>query len=146
MAVLETAILSSLSSSPCPPSSPASIITGINTSPSTHWAEADWMQELHFVGLKHQEVSQASQGFVSSQQQGSDSCLAQLRCAASHDEAVATVVAELMRKLIRMFGLAGEDMSSSKSLAGVGVDSLMAIELCNWIKSQLNVDISISSF
>jgi acyl carrier protein len=63
--------------------------------------------------------------------------------AASYGEAVGIVLREMTRKLMRMFGLAEDDMSASKSLASIGVDSLVAIELRIWITSQLNVDVSI---
>lgn len=139
MAVLERAILSSSSS----PSSPAVNVTGINTSPGAHWSEADWMQEDRFAGIKYREALQTDQGVVSSTQSGVDGVRAQLSHAASHEEAVAIVVKEMTQKLARMFGLAEDDMSSSQSLAGVGVDSLVAIELRNWITAQLNVDVSV---
>jgi acyl carrier protein len=67
----------------------------------------------------------------------------ELSRAASNGEAVGIVLREMTRKLMRMFGLAEDDMSASKSLASIGVDSLVAIELRTWITSQLNVDVSI---
>lgn len=50
----------------------------------------------------------------------------------------------MTRKLMRMFGLAQDDISTpSKSLASIGVDSLVAIELRTWILSQVGVDVPI---
>lgn len=140
MDVLEKAILCS---SPQFPSPPAAVVTGINTSPGAHWTEANWIQEQRFVGLKYRQVLHADQSFVSSHKKGPDGVRAQLSRVTSHDEAISIVLKAMTEKLMRMFGLAEDDMSSSKNLAGVGVDSLVAIELRNWITSEIHVDVSI---
>lgn len=127
----------------CSSSCPAVIVTGINTSPGPHWEE-DWIQEKRFAGLKYRESRLTGSG--QSLEFSADSLQAQLQGAASHDEAVAVVVKQMTQKLMRMFGLTDNDISSTgnSSLAGLGIDSLVSIELRSWIASQLKVDISTS--
>ncbi|TIC97276.1 Lovastatin diketide synthase mokB [Colletotrichum higginsianum] len=142
--LLEKAILS-----PSPPSSSSDpsqgvVVTGINTSRGSHWSESRWIQEARFAGLKYREAPvQGSRVAGSSSQQGHDDIRGELGRAASYDEAMGVVLREMSRKLMRMFGLAEDDMSASKSLTSIGVDSLVAIELRTWITSQLNVDVPI---
>lgn len=127
----------------CSSSCPAVIVTGINTSPGPHWEE-DWIQEKRFAGLKYRESRRTGSG--QSLEFSADSLQAQLQSAASHDDAVAIVVRQMTQKLMRMFGLTDNDISSTgnSSLAGLGIDSLVSIELRSWIASQLKVDISTS--
>ncbi|KAK6225590.1 polyketide synthase [Colletotrichum tabaci] len=142
--LLEKAIVS-----PSPPSSSSDpsqgvVVTGINTSRGSHWSESRWIQEARFAGLKYREAPvQGSRVAGSSSQQGHDDIRGELGRAASYDEAMGVVLREMSRKLMRMFGLAEDDMSASKSLTSIGVDSLVAIELRTWITSQLNVDVPI---
>ncbi|KAI3400684.1 hypothetical protein diail_2396 [Diaporthe ilicicola] len=127
----------------CSSSCPAVIVMGINTSPGPHWEE-DWIQEKRFAGLKYRESRLTGSG--QRLEFSPDSLQAQLQCAASHDEAVAIVVKQMTQKLMRMFGLTNNDISSTgnSSLAGLGIDSLVSIELRSWIASQLKVDIATS--
>jgi acyl carrier protein len=143
MLLIEEAIFSPPLPSPSSNSLQAAVVTGINASPGAHWAEARWIQEARFAGLKYREVLKVGQITGSSTQQGPDDVRGELSRAASYDEAVGIVLREMTRKLMRMFGLAEDDMSGSKSLTSIGVDSLVAIELRTWITSQLNVDVSI---
>ncbi|KAH8745877.1 polyketide synthase [Hyaloscypha sp. PMI_1271] len=143
MLLIEKAIFTPPLPSPSSNSLQAAVVTGINAAPGAHWAEARWIQEARFVGLKYREVLQVGQITGSSTQQGPDDVRGELGRAASYGEAVGIVLREMTRKLMRMFGLAEDDVSACKSLASIGVDSLVAIELRTWITSQLNVDVSI---
>lgn len=160
LALLERAILScSLSSSSSVPSScgsdaswshslttsPTILFTGINTSPGAHWTKTSWIQEDRFQGLKYRDAAQIGkyQDSAPSQQQEPDSLRAELSDATTHEEAVAIVLGEIIGKLMHMFGLKGDDASSSKDLASIGVDSLVAIELCNWVTARFKVEVSL---
>ncbi|KAG6355609.1 hypothetical protein INS49_003571 [Diaporthe citri] len=127
----------------CSGSCPAVVVTGINTSPGPRWEE-DWIQEKRFAGLKYRKSRLAGSG--QALESSPDSLQAQLQCAASHDEAVVIVVKQMTQKLMRMFGLTDNDISSTgnSSLAGLGIDSLVSIELRNRIAPQLKVDIATS--
>ncbi|OJK00237.1 hypothetical protein ASPACDRAFT_28570 [Aspergillus aculeatus ATCC 16872] len=147
LAVLEQALrMSSTSpalSSPTP-TSPAVIVTGINTGPGPHWTGADWMQEARFAGIRYRDpVSGHQHGALSSTPFHDDSLRNQVSSATTQEDATALVVQAIGQKLVSMFGLADAEMCANRTLAGVGVDSLVAIELRNWITAQLKVDISV---
>ncbi|KDN62134.1 hypothetical protein CSUB01_12500 [Colletotrichum sublineola] len=128
------------------------VVTGINAFKGAHWTEARWIQEPRFAGLKYREEdgealrSSSSAGWR--KQQGLDcsggdkeenDARGELGRAVSFDEAVAIVLREMTHKLVRMFGLAEDNddgVTASKSLSSIGVDSLVAIELRNWISSR----------
>lgn len=139
-AMVERAIASSNKSLP------EVVMTGINTSPGAHWAEERWIQEARFAGLKPrpQVVLQAGPATTPGpDQNGLGDTRAELSRAVSYDDAVGMVLEAMSRKLRRMFGLGEDDVSGSRTLASLGVDSLVAIELRTWLMSQLDVDISI---
>lgn len=151
--LLEQAIVRACSTS-APPSQhfdssalslPAAVVTGINRSAGVHWTEATWMQENRFLGLRYRETSSAGQGRVPSGGTPSSSSDVWIRVSesSSRDEAVGIILEKMTEKLLRMLGTAEHDLSSSRSLASVGVDSLVAIELRNWITTQLQVDVSV---
>ncbi|RAH80851.1 polyketide synthase [Aspergillus japonicus CBS 114.51] len=124
--------------------SPAVIVTGINTSPGPHWTDADWMQEARFAGIRYREPVRGHQyGASSTVPVNEDSLRNQVSRATTQEEATALVVQAIGQKLVAMFGLAEAEMPANRTLAGVGFDSLVAIELRNWITAQLNVDISV---
>jgi surfactin synthase thioesterase subunit/acyl carrier protein len=54
------------------------------------------------------------------------------------------VVREVVReKLGAMLGVAGEDVEPSKKISELGVDSLMAIEVKNWVDKEFSVQVSV---
>ncbi|PYH87097.1 polyketide synthase [Aspergillus uvarum CBS 121591] len=140
---LQTSSMSPASSSPAP-TSPAVIVTGINTGPGPHWTDADWMQEARFAGIRYRDPVRGHQhGTLSSVPVCEDSLRSQVNRVTTQEEATALVVQAIGQKIVAMFGLADAEMSANRTLAEVGVDSLVAIELRNWITAQLSVDISI---
>lgn len=151
--LLEQAIVPTYSPSPPPChdldssafSLPAAVITGINRSAGVHWTEATWIQENRFLGLRYRETLEVGKGRVSSggSPSSSSDVWGRVSESSSRDEAVGIILEKMTEKLLRMLGTAEHDMSSSRSLASVGVDSLVAIELRNWITTQLQVDVSV---
>ncbi|GAB1210912.1 hypothetical protein ATERTT37_000022 [Aspergillus terreus] len=141
LAVLEQAM--SPVSSPTAPTRPAVIVTGINTRPGPHWAHADWMQEARFAGIKYRDPLRDNNGALSPTPAEDDNLHARLNRATSQQESIAVIMEAMGRKLISMFGLTDSEMSATQTLAGIGVDSLVAIELRNWITARFNVDISV---
>lgn len=141
LAVLEQAM--SPVCSPTAPTRPAVIVTGINTRPGPHWAHADWMQEARFAGIKYRDPLRDNNGALSLTPAEDDNLHARLNRATSQQESIAVIMEAMGRKLISMFGLTDSEMSATQTLAGIGVDSLVAIELRNWITARFNVDISV---
>jgi len=56
------------------------------------------------------------------------------RAAESHEEKVQVVITALVGKLARAMCIAPDDVETSKPLSAYGVDSLMAVELRNWMR------------
>ncbi|KAH6635388.1 polyketide synthase [Chaetomium sp. MPI-SDFR-AT-0129] len=163
--VLEWCILqsssSSSSSSPSPISSsaasgPAQITTCINTGPGPHWDKAAWCQEGRFAGLRYRHTTTpttAAQTHPVTATSGTDgkgvvrgegTLRDQLASSdLSTAEAAEVICRGLVRKLASMFGLVEGDVVPMGNLAAYGVDSLVAVELRNWIVSQAGADVSI---
>ncbi|GES66466.1 polyketide synthase [Aspergillus terreus] len=141
LAVLEQVISSVCSRAA--PTRPAVIVTGINTRPGPHWANADWMQEARVAGIKYRDPLRDNHGALSLIQAEDDNLHARLNRAINQQESIAVIMEAMSHKLISMFGLTISEMSATQTLAGIGVDSLVAIELRNWITAQFNVDISV---
>lgn len=58
-------------------------------------------------------------------------------------ERVATVISSLMKKLSRALTVSEEDIDSRKPLSDYGVDSLMAVELRNWIRRDFSATVAV---
>lgn len=116
------------------------IITGIDKSLDPRLEEAGWIKDNRFSALKCQ---QATQEVLSSSNSNKASLPSQLSKISSADEAQEVVLRELLKKLKSMFAIPAEDVSPSRNLAYFGVDSLVGVELRNWIASQVGSDISI---
>jgi NAD(P)-dependent dehydrogenase (short-subunit alcohol dehydrogenase family) len=137
--IIESAILD-------PPSEAASaqIITGIGTRPGSHWAEASWLQDVRFATLRGRAMDVEGQMQSHSDRQESQLSAGQaLSMATSLDEAIDVVEKAIIVKLATMFLIAEESIIASKSLSEYGVDSLVAVELRNWLAAQLSSDISV---
>jgi aryl carrier-like protein len=132
--ILESAILSP---------SAAQIITGINTRPGAHWEEANWIKESRFAGLKYHQSTQKSTSGGQGNTANAGKLRGQLPSASSLAEASELILHAITMKLTNMFGVAEEEIVPSKDLAEYGVDSLIAVELRNWIAAQAASDISI---
>ena len=133
LCILESVILS--------PSS-AQVITGINRQAGSHWDQIDWINEERFASLRYRQTSQQSD--LGAKAIGSTENLrGRLSSVSTLAEAERIILKELTHKLQKMFGLMEEDVSPSKPLSDFGVDSLISVELRNWIASQLSSEFSI---
>ncbi|KAI8632693.1 polyketide synthase [Xylariaceae sp. FL1651] len=119
------------------------VVAGINTGPGPHWNEADWMHESRFAGLRYRDPDRASQTGSKAGQASSSGLQIALSQAKSMDAASEVMLAALNEKLATMFSLSIEDVAASANLSALGVDSLIAVELRNWIAAQAASDVSI---
>lgn len=67
----------------------------------------------------------------------------QIASAESSEEATALVVVAIVAKVSDMFASPESDIDPTGSLKDIGVDSLVAVELRNWLIANARVDISI---
>nr|Q86ZD9.1 RecName: Full=Squalestatin tetraketide synthase; Short=SQTKS; AltName: Full=Highly reducing polyketide synthase 1; Short=HR-PKS 1; AltName: Full=Squalestatin S1 biosynthesis cluster protein pks1 [Phoma sp. C2932]AAO62426.1 type I polyketide synthase [Phoma sp. C2932] len=129
---------------PPPEASSAQIITGISTKPGRHWTESSWLQDARFATLR--ERARDVKELSNSQGGAQDKQLAagqELSMATSLVEAIDVVGRAITAKLATMFLIAAESIIASKSLSEYGVDSLVAVELRNWLAAQLSSDVSV---
>lgn len=117
----------------------AQIVTGIESGPGTDWPEVGWLQDSRFDGLRPRMLFSASAVDVKSEQAinlrialPAEMCL---------EKATACILGELTKELIRMFGAI--EINPSKDLAFHGVDSLVAVEIRNWLVAQTAVELSV---
>jgi hypothetical protein len=66
-----------------------------------------------------------------------------LRTARTVEEATTLVVDMLVRRLASVMGLQAEDIDSSKPVHYYGVDSLVAVELRNWLAKYLEAQVEV---
>lgn len=100
-----------------------------------------WREELRFTGLRClQALGSKSAGGV---KKGDDSFGHLLSKAASLDEAADHIANAIVNKLSEMSMLAVAEIDKSQELGKYGVDSLVAIELRNWLVSRMQTEISI---
>lgn len=65
------------------------------------------------------------------------------RAAADGEEKVQVVISALVAKLARAMSISPEDVELSKPLSSYGVDSLMAVELRNWIRRDFAAPVAV---
>lgn len=69
--------------------------------------------------------------------------IAQLARSSSSDEAVQTTQQILLERMAKVICLSVSDMDVSKPVYAYGVDSLVAVELRNWLAAELKSELSI---
>lgn len=65
------------------------------------------------------------------------------RAAATEEEKTQVVITALVAKLARAMSMSPEDVELSKPLSSYGVDSLMAVELRNWMKRDFGAPLAV---
>jgi phosphopantetheine binding protein len=99
-----------------------------------------WLRTLsHFAYLQQMDV----QASTTEEQSSSDGLIAQLSRSTSMDEATDIVQTILLTKVGEIIMTAVTDIDASKPIYTYGVDSLVAVELRNWLALELKSDISI---
>ena len=124
----------------------AQIITGLPTPGSLRRSDRDipsWMTRPLFRPLY--EMDRLDSGAVQMQpHKGSATDYANLLSTAGSFEAACTVAVEaLVKKLSKILFVAEEDVDTSRPMSALGVDSLVAIEIRQWLASELKSDVPV---
>lgn len=116
------------------------IVTGITGSGTTAQRDPRYTPLRQLV-IQNQQLGAST---AQSNSAGSTKHLSeQIAGAESAEEATGLVTAALIAKVSDMFGRPEADTDASSSLKDFGVDSLVAVELRNWLISSARADISI---
>lgn len=108
-----------------------------------------WLRTLsHFAYMQLMDVSTTSSSSSSSlsganSKNADNVLLTQLRASANIDAATETVTQILLAKIAKSIMTSASDIDTSKPVYAYGVDSLVAVELRNWVGMELQSDINI---
>lgn len=117
------------------------ILIGIATGVGADWGVAPWRHDLRFSGLK--QAQQASQEHSKSKKQNTLDLGTQLTNARSWDEAVNYVCAAIVVKISEMFSMTESEIDKMAPMSRYGIDSLVAVELRNWLSHMVQVQSSV---
>ncbi|KAI1345755.1 hypothetical protein F5Y01DRAFT_320442 [Xylaria sp. FL0043] len=128
---------------------PTQVIVGAGTGGAVQAAEASsigggdyyWLRTLpQFAYLQRLDVQETS---VNEERHSSDGAIERLSHATSMDAAAEIVQDILLAKVTKVIMVPVTDIDTSKPVYTYGVDSLVAVELRNWLAMELKSDISI---
>ena len=105
--------------------------------------DSPFLSDVRFTALKREAA--ASSGSVSNKQgaRSLQDLTNSIASANSWDQVVSSICQAIVGKLSVMFSLPEDEVDPSASMSHYGVDSLVAVELRNWLSSASQSDISI---
>jgi hypothetical protein len=105
---------------------------------------ASWMEQPLFSHLHQMDTANnVSRSEVTTSSSGEVSLFHQLASVTSLATASALISSALQEKLGRILCRSAQDIDASKPMHTHGVDSLVAVELRNWLSHGLRVDVSV---
>jgi len=115
------------------------IVTGIKPRPSgADGHDGGWLQDSRFDALRCRESSH--QATATSVEKGAK-LRGLLSSEMSFGEASSSILGGLSKEIMNRFGT--EEVDVSKDITAHGVDSLVAVEIRNWLVAQTGVELSI---
>ncbi|KAH7303214.1 putative polyketide synthase [Stachybotrys elegans] len=102
-----------------------------------------WMHIPMFSNLHQVTSSTIAQSDGDAQANSSANVLSQLQQASTEDERVTIISEALIRKICQLLSLNPESVDATNPLHVYGVDSLVAVELRNWLQQTLKVKVKV---
>ncbi|UQC74786.1 beta-ketoacyl synthase domain-containing protein [Colletotrichum lupini] len=97
-----------------------------------------WIQDQRFAGLRKTAAGSGAGGSATV------SLREELgRCGKTDDEAVHLITSALVQRLAKLMMMPEDDVDAGKPLSAYGVDSLVAVEVRNWIAKEVAVEVSV---
>jgi hypothetical protein len=115
-------------------------VTGITVGPRTK--DVFWVADAKFTRLRRAAEAAAAEGQDAGRAAPAVSLRAALTAATSFDEALAVVYGGLVAKVSAVLMLEDE-MDPSRPIVMYGLDSLVAIEIRNWITRELGANLQV---
>jgi acyl transferase domain-containing protein/NADPH:quinone reductase-like Zn-dependent oxidoreductase/ubiquinone/menaquinone biosynthesis C-methylase UbiE/acyl carrier protein len=126
------------------PSLPGQIVTGLRTGPGPHWETQAWTKDGRFSPLRYRHAISQQNGDAMLATRSTMSIFESLaRQNLTANEQRVMLTEAVTAKLSKMFLVAENELLPSHQLSDIGVDSLVAVELRNWLTSQLSINASI---
>lgn len=117
------------------------VITGISAGFEGDIAGVPWRAEPRFSSMR--QVKMTSTSLVNTSKGDTIDLRVAIRTSKSLQEASECVGKALVKKLSEMFMIPEEGFDMTQPIAKYGVDSLVAVELRNWLVSHAQADLSI---
>lgn len=117
------------------------ILTGFSPHPSIHDTNVFWAKDPKLSGILH--ATGIKSKTRSNQVHDAMDLMEQLASVPLPCDRTAVLETAIVRKLAAMFFVEEETIQVGESLARYGVDSLVAVELRNWLVLQLAIEVSI---
>ncbi|UNI20497.1 Type I Iterative PKS [Purpureocillium takamizusanense] len=103
-----------------------------------------WLRSLpHFAYLRQVDVKDTDDAGDNDDEVGESRDIRLLKLCKSMDEAIEAVQKILVAKIARIISIPVADINTTKPVYTYGVDSLVAVELRNWLSMELRSDLSI---
>lgn len=120
------------------------ILVGVSSDMSTVSREdSPFLSDVRFSSLKREAAASSSSGSTKQGARSLQDLNHSIASADSWDQAVSNICQAIVGKLSVMFSLPEDEVDPSASMSHYGVDSLVAVELRNWLSSASQSDISI---
>lgn len=118
-------------------------LIGIASGAGTDWGLAPWRHDLRFGGLLQAEQSLQVENSTKDNQKDALDFRSQLVNAKSWDKAVNQICAGIVAKISEMFSMPESKIDKTTTLARYGMDSLVEVELRNWLSDTFQVQSSV---
>lgn len=109
------------------------ILIGIASGAGADWGLAPWRHDLRFTGLLQAQEGSQAEDSTNDKQKDAVGLKSQLVNAKSWDEAVNHICAAIVTKISEMFSMPESEIDKTATSSRYGIDSLIAVELRNWL-------------
>ena len=120
------------------------ILVGVSSDMSTvSRDDSPFLSDVRFSSLKREAAASSSSASTKQGPRSLQDLNHSIASVDSWDQAVSNICQAIVGKLSVMFSLPEDEVDPSASMSHYGVDSLVAVELRNWLSSASQSDISI---